>query len=62
MSTMPTVAQPRGLSFWWKPLLFLLVAVIGLYYVKWSPYYLKSFIAADNHSIGASILDRKSVV
>ncbi|MEB0042234.1 MULTISPECIES: permease [unclassified Pseudomonas] len=56
MSTMPTVAQPRGLSFWWKPLLFLLVAVIGLYYVKWSPYYLKSFIAADNHSIGASIL------
>jgi hypothetical protein len=34
----------------------LLVAVIGLYYVKWSPYYLKSFIAADNHSIGASIL------
>ncbi|MDY7560849.1 permease [Pseudomonas sp. 10B1] len=57
MSTMPTVAQPRGLSFWWKPVLFLLVAVIGLYYVKWSPYYLKSFVAADNHSIGASILN-----
>jgi len=56
MPTMPIAAQPRGLSFWWKPILFLLVAVIGLYYVKWSPYYLKSFVAADNHSIGASIL------
>lgn len=38
-------------------MLFLLVAAIGLYYVKWSPYYLKSFVAASNHSIGASILD-----
>ncbi|MDB6050151.1 MAG: rane protein [Pseudomonas sp.] len=56
MTTLPTTAQPRSLSFWWKPILFLLVAVIGLYYVKWSPYYLKSFVAADSHSIGASIL------
>ena len=47
----------RGLSLWWKPALFLLVAFIGLYYVKWSPYYLKAFVAADNHSIGASILN-----
>ncbi|MDD0976637.1 permease [Pseudomonas fontis] len=49
--------SPRGWSLWWKPLVFLLVAIIGLYYVKWSPYYLKSFIAADQHSIGASILN-----
>lgn len=46
----------RGTSAWLKPLLFVLVAAIGLYYVKWSPYYLKSFVAADKHSIGASIL------
>jgi len=52
-STQPT----RGWSFWWKPALFLLVACVGLYYVKWSPYYLKAFVAADNHSIGASILN-----
>jgi uncharacterized membrane protein YraQ (UPF0718 family) len=45
------------LSFWWKPVVFLLIAAIGLYYVKWSPYYLKSFIAADTHSIGASIIN-----
>ncbi|MRT31271.1 MULTISPECIES: permease [Herbaspirillum] len=46
----------RGSSAWLKPLLFVLVAAIGLYYVKWSPYYLKSFVAADKHSIGGSIL------
>ena len=37
--------------------MFLLIAGIGLYYVKWSPYYFKAFVAADNHSIGASILN-----
>lgn len=47
----------RGLALWWKPALFLLVACIGLYYVKWSPYYLKAFVAADSHSIGTSILN-----
>src|SRR5471030_23122 len=60
ISTTPNLlsAQPdRGWSFWWKPALFLLVACIGLYYVKWSPYYLKAFVAADNHSIGASIIN-----
>ncbi|BEV16470.1 permease [Herbaspirillum sp. DW155] len=46
----------HGSSAWLKPLLFVLVAAIGLYYVKWSPYYLKSFVAADKHSIGGSIL------
>ena len=53
-----TPSQPgRGWAFWWKPALFLLVACVGLYYVKWSPYYLKAFVAADSHSIGASILN-----
>jgi len=49
-------SSPRGWSFWWKPILFVLVAAVGLYYVKWSPYYFKSFAAAGHHSIGASIL------
>lgn len=57
MSTQAYTSPQRGWSFWWKPLLFLAVAVIGLYYVKWSPYYLKSFVAADSHSIGASIIN-----
>lgn len=57
MSNVASSSPTRGWSFWWKPLLFLIVACIGLYYVKWSPYYLKAFVAADNHSIGASILN-----
>jgi len=28
----------------------------GLYYVKWGPYYHRAFIAASQHSIGASIV------
>lgn len=56
MNTSPSLPPSRPAAPWLKPLLFVLVAAIGLYYVKWSPYYLKSFVAADKHSIGASIL------
>ncbi|WP_045837776.1 permease [Hyphomicrobium sp. 99] len=35
---------------------FLTIAVVGLFYVKWFPYYNRAFVAADNHSIGNSIL------
>jgi uncharacterized membrane protein YraQ (UPF0718 family) len=35
---------------------FLLLAVAGLFYVKWFPYYHKAFTAAEHHSIGQSIL------
>src|ERR1700722_4191167 len=37
-------------------IVFLLVAVTGLFYVKWFPYYNRAFVAAANHSIGSSIL------
>lgn len=57
MHSLSYTPPARGWSFWWKPVLFVLVATIGLYYVKWSPYYLKAFVAADHHNIGASILN-----
>ena len=41
-------------------ILFLLVVIGGLFYVKWSPYYTKAFVAASKHSIGASIISGKS--
>lgn len=50
---MSTIRQPRvalGL------VTFLLIAVIGLFYVKWFPYYNRAFVAASQHSIGKSIL------
>jgi uncharacterized membrane protein YraQ (UPF0718 family) len=37
-------------------IVFLLIAVAGLFYVKWSPYYGRAFVAAGTHSIGPSIL------
>lgn len=43
---------------WWKPALFFLVVIVGLWYVKWQPYYGKAFTAAETHSIGQSILAR----
>ena len=41
---------------WWKPAFFFLVVIVGLWYVKWQPYYGKAFTAAETHSIGKSIL------
>ncbi len=35
---------------------FLGLVVIGLFYVKWFPYYQRAFFAAAHHSIGSSIL------
>lgn len=36
--------------------LLLAIAVIGLFLVKWQPYYNRAFLAAANHSLGASIV------
>jgi hypothetical protein len=35
---------------------FFLVVIVGLWFVKWQPYYGKAFTAAETHSIGKSIL------
>ncbi|HTJ99949.1 MAG TPA: permease, partial [Bordetella sp.] len=35
---------------------FLLIAITGLFYVKWFPYYNRAWVAASSHSIGSSIL------
>src|ERR1700677_2461849 len=35
---------------------FVAIAVGGLFYVKWFPYYNRAFVAAATHSIGQSIL------
>jgi uncharacterized membrane protein YraQ (UPF0718 family) len=41
-------------------LLFVALFVIGLFIVKWSPYWHKTHVAAATHSIGASIVSGKS--
>jgi uncharacterized protein len=37
-------------------MIILTIAIAGLFYVKWMPYYNKAFLAFANHSIGKSIL------
>ena len=36
------------------------IAVAGLFYVKWDPYFHRAFVAAAQHSIGASIISGKA--
>ncbi|PRC93224.1 permease [Solimicrobium silvestre] len=46
--------RPSSSALSW--ITFILIAVGGLFYVKWSPYYHRAFVAASNHAIGQSIL------
>jgi ABC-type glycerol-3-phosphate transport system permease component len=57
LQTAPAVA-PRRLLI--GTLLFLAVFAVGLYIVKWSPYWHKTHVAAVTHSIGSSIVSGKS--
>lgn len=50
MSVAMPVARHARLS------VFVLLAVAGLFYVKWHPYYDRAFVAAAQHAIGHSIL------
>lgn len=42
-------------------LLLAVIAIVGLYIVKWSPYWHKAFTAHATHSIGISIVSGKTV-
>src|ERR1700730_972783 len=53
---MSTMQQNSRAYPWMGGIVFLLIAVAGLFYVKWFPYYNRAFVAAANHSIGSSIL------
>lgn len=55
MSSQISVVR-RPLHPAWGVSVFILIAVIGLFLVKWSPYYDRAFVAAQTHSIGHSIL------
>src|SRR5471032_2449211 len=54
MTTLPLyerrLSPPAGIA------LLVIIAIGGLFYVKWLPYYHKAFLASASHSIGRSIL------
>jgi uncharacterized protein len=52
---MTSASEPQSRpGYGWA--IFILVAIAGLFYVKWSPYYHRAFTAEATHSIGKSIL------
>lgn len=51
-----SVAVQAERSMRWPVFVFVALAVAGLFYVKWHPYYGRAFVAAAQHSIGHSIL------
>lgn len=48
------VAMSTGRTARWS--VFAALAIAGLFYVKWHPYYERAFVAASQHAIGRSIL------
>ncbi len=52
-------AEPKRSAALSGPLILALLFVGGLYYVKWGPYYHRAFVAASQHSLGASIVSGK---
>jgi uncharacterized protein len=53
---MDSIVASRSWSQNTAVVVFFVILVAGLYLVKWHPYYLRSFVAASQHSIGSSIL------
>ena len=54
---MPASASSTSRFNPWAGLgIVVLIAVVGLFFVKWDPYYHRAFTAAESGSIGASIL------
>jgi uncharacterized membrane protein YraQ (UPF0718 family) len=56
--TTPVTARAAvlRLSAWGGIVFFFALAIVGLFYVKWSPYYAKALVAAQAHTLGASIV------
>ncbi len=52
-------AEPKRSAALAGPLVLAVLFVGGLYYVKWGPYYHRAFVAASQHSIGASLVSGK---
>src|SRR5215831_21023112 len=44
------------LSAWGGIVCFIALAIVGLFYVKWSPYYATALVAAQERTLGASIV------
>src|SRR3954466_8943716 len=55
-ATIPVVTMDRRLEYLRGFGLLLLIAVVGLFIVKWSPYWTRAFTVAGTHSLGNPII------
>lgn len=55
-SATATLPRPADRFAKWGIAIFLVLAIGGLFYVKWFPLFNKALVAASKHSIGASIV------
>ena len=53
--------QPADNALLAGTLIFIAIAVIGLFVVKWNPYWHKAHVAAATHAIGSSIVSGKGI-
>ena len=61
--SVPSIPQPSRISatrLVYGTLVFIALAVIGLAFVKWVPYWHKAHVAASAHAIGTSIVSGKA--
>jgi hypothetical protein len=58
-SAASALPHASGRRLIWGAAFVLIIAIAGLFYIKWSPYYAKTFVAAAHHSIGSSIVSGK---
>ena len=56
MNSSISTPQPKTKKTVVYAIIFILITIAGLSYVKWFPYYNKTILAATTHSIGTSIL------
>ncbi|NMP22339.1 permease [Sulfobacillus harzensis] len=52
----PIESQRPRRRWAWPIAIFVAIAVLGVFYAKWEPYYFKAFSAAATHTLGKSIV------
>lgn len=50
------IEQSKPRNWTWPVVLFIVIAVLGVFYAKWYPYYFKSITAATSHTLGTSFV------
>ena len=56
MNSLETPVRPDRPNGVWPVVVFILLALAGVFVAKWSPYFVKAFSVAASHTLGASIV------